>query len=159
MGFFGGASAPEEKSFLRTEWNQGVEDEIPGAVLHDAFWSASPSINRGTMFSYSNNYAGHMAVTINKNGVAGFNLSLGSQGASWGGLSLFTTLLSEDNGGVVDVFYELPVPGSGSLYPTASILFREVSIGQKYWVTLYLTGSAKYYTDINTLSAFSVIEV
>jgi len=142
------------KSSIRTEWDQGVS----GTVSGDVYWSENPTFNNGSMFSYIYDSNGRTQIEIKKNGVVIISLSLGSQGAAWEGMSLMTTLLSEETGGVVDVFYELEVPGGGSLYPTSSCLIRQVSVGEKYNIQVVPTGLSIGYDAINTLAAWSMVE-
>ena len=166
MGFFGGSSggggaAATVKSVVRTEWDQGNSGTFSDGTIAYPLWSASPSFNDGSLFTYHADYnsTGHLGIEVNANAKVGFNISLGSQGASWLNLSLITLLLTEENAGVVDVFYELPVPASGSLYPNASLLIREVTAGEVYYPSLYVWGDNKEYGDFNTLSAFIMYEV
>ena len=144
------------KSAIRTEWNQGTSGEIDGNT--PVYWSASPTFNIGSMFSYIYGTAGFTQIQINRDGVVIISLSLGSQGASWGDLSLMTNLLNEATAGVVDVFYELPVPAGGSLYPTSSCLIRKVFAGELYSVSVVPTGLGIAYNAINSLSAWAIVE-
>jgi len=70
-----------------------------------------------------------------------------------------TVLLNEETAGVVDVFYELPVPANGSLYPTSSTSIRQVTAGEKYNILVYAAGDTLAYTDVNGLSAWAFAEV
>jgi hypothetical protein len=144
------------KSAIRTEWNQGTSGEIDGNT--PVYWSANPTFNIGSMFSYIYGTAGFTQIQINRDGVVIISLSLGSQGASWGDLSLMTNLLNEATAGVVDVFYELPVPAGGSLYPSSSCLIRKVFAGELYSVSVVPTGLAIGYNAINSLSAWAIVE-
>jgi hypothetical protein len=148
-------SAPV-KSAIRTEWDQGNAGTISGNT--QVYWSANPTFNIGSMFSYIYGTAGFTQIQINKDGVAIISLSLGSQGGSWVDLSLMTNLLNEANAGVVDVFYELPVPAGGSLYPTSSCLIRKVLAGELYSVSVVPTGDDIPYGGINSLSAWAIVE-
>jgi len=163
MGFFGGGggAAATVKSVVRTEWDQGNSGTFYDGSIAYPLWSASPTFNDGSLFTYHADYNGngYLGIEVNANAKVGFNISLGSQGASWGNLSLITLLLNEDNAGVVDVFCELPVPASGSLYPNSSLLIREVTAGEVYYPSLYVWGDDKDYTDFNTLSAFIMYQV
>ena len=144
------------KSAIRTEWDQANEGTISGNT--EVYWSANPTFNIGSMFTYIYGTAGFTQIQINRDGVVIISLSLGSEGPSWGNLSLMTNLLNEANAGVVDVFYELPVPVNGSLYPTSSCLIRKVYAGELYSVSVVPTGASITYADINTLSAWSMVE-
>ena len=161
MPFFGGGGAIPPKSVVRTEWDQNNSGTFVDSNQSFPLWSASPTFNDGSLFTYHADYNGdgHLGIEVNKDAKVGFNISLGSQGASWGNLSLITLLLNEYNAGVIDVFYELPVPASGSLYPTASLLTREVTAGEVFFPTLYVWGDDKAYGDFNSLSAFIMYEV
>jgi len=110
------------------------------------------------MFSYIYGTAGFTQIQINRDGVIIISLSLGSQGGSWFNLSLMTSLLNEATAGVVDVFYELPVPAGGSLYPTSSCLIRKVLAGELYSVSVVPSGGNIGYADINSLSAWAIVE-
>jgi hypothetical protein len=145
------------KSSIRTEWDQSNEGTIDGFTR--VYWAASPTFNNGSMFSYIYDTAGHTQIEIKKSGVVIISLSLGSQGGGWENLSLMTSLLNEDtNNSVFDVFYELPVPASGSLYPTSSCLIRQVTAGEKYSIVVVPTGRTVAYDEINSLSAWSIVE-
>jgi len=144
------------KSAIRTEWDQGNEDTISGNT--QVYWSANPTFNIGSMFSYIYGTAGFTQIQINRDGVIIISLSLGSQGGSWFNLSLMTSLLNEATAGVVDVFYELPVPAGGSLYPTSSCFIRKVLAGELYSVSVVPSGGNIGYADINSLSAWAIVE-
>ena len=144
------------KSAIRTEWDQGNAGTISGNT--QVYWSANPTFNIGSMFTYIYSTAGFTQIQINRNGVIVISLSLGSEGPVWEGLTLMTSLLNEANAGVVDVFYELPVPASGSLYPTSSCLIRQVSAGELYSVSVVPEGGNIGYDYINALSAWSIVE-
>jgi len=145
------------KSSIRTNWDQSNAGTI-GFGTH-VYWGGSPQFNNGSMFSYIYGTAGYTQIQVNKTGVALVSISFGSQGASWGDLSLMTVLLNEENAGVVDVFYELPVPDNGSLYPTSSTVIRQVTAGEKYDILVYATGATIAYEDVNSLSAWAFAEV
>ena len=71
-----------------------------------------------------------------------------------------TVLLNEATAGVVDVFYELPVPDNGSLYPTSSTVIRQVTAGEKYDIFVYAAGDSSIgYDAVNGLSAWAFAEV
>lgn len=144
------------KSAIRTEWDQGNAGTISGNT--QVYWSASPTFNIGSMFSYIYGTAGFTQIQINRDGVIIISLSLGSQGASWSDLLLMTNLLNEASGGVVDVFYELPVPSAGSLYPSSSCLIRKVFAGELYSVSVVPAGGDIDYSTINSLSAWAIVE-
>jgi hypothetical protein len=144
------------KSAIRTEWDQENEGTISGNT--QVYWSASSTFNVGSMFSYIYDAGGYTRIQINRDGVVIISLSLGSQGTSWSSLSLMTNLLNEATGGVVDVFYELPIPNGGSLYPTSSCLIRKVFAGELYSVSVVPSGADITYGDINTLSAWAMAE-
>jgi hypothetical protein len=144
------------KSAIRTEWDQENEDIISGNT--QVYWSASPTFNIGSMFTYIYSTAGWTQIQINRDGVVIISLSLGSEGPLWGGLELMTSLLNEATAGVVDVFYELPVPVGGSLYPTSSCLIRKVLAGELYSVSVVPEGGDIGYDAINALSAWSIVE-
>ena len=144
------------KSAIRTEWDQENEGTISGNT--QVYWNANPTFNVGSMFTYIYDTAGYTQIQINRDGVIIISLSLGSQGESWGALSIMTNLLNEETGGVVDVFYALPVSASGLLYPSSSCLIRKVYAGELYSVSVVPTGGDILYNEINSLSAWSIVE-
>lgn len=146
------------KSSIRTNWDQGNAGEVGYGT--NVYWSEFPQFNNGSMFSYIYDTAGYTQIEVNKTGVALISISFGSQGTSWEDLTLMTVLLSEQTAGVVDVFYELPVPDNGSLYPTSSTVIRKVTAGEKYDILVYAAGSSSiYYNAVNGLSAWAFAEV
>jgi hypothetical protein len=145
------------KSSIRTNWDQGNEGTIGSGT--NVYWSSAPQFNNGSMFSYIYDTLGYTQIEVNKTGVALISISFGSQGASWDSLTLMTVLLNEETAGVVDVFYELPVPDNGSLYPTSSTVIRQVTAGERYSVLVYPAGADLAYEDVNSLSAWAFAEV
>jgi len=145
------------KSSIRTNWDQSNAETIGFGV--NVYWSGSPQFNNGSMFSYIYDAADYTQIEVNKTAVALISISFGSQGPLWGSLTNMTVLLNEDSAGVVDVFYDLVVPASGSLYPTSSTLIRQVTAGEKYSILVYPAGADLVYTDVNSLSAWAFAEV
>ena len=144
------------KSSIRTNWDQSLEETVGFGT--NVYWSSSPQFNNGSMFSYIYDTAGYTQIQINKTAVALISISFGSQGGAWSSLTNMTVLLNEETAEVVDVFYDLVVPASGSLYPTSSTLIRQVTAGEKYSILVYPAGADLVYTDINSLSAWAFAE-
>ena len=144
------------KSSIRTNWDQGNAGTVGYGT--NVYWSEFAQFNNGSMFSYIYDTAGFTQIEVNKTGVALISISFGSQGASWGSLTNMTVLLNEENGGVVDVFYDLAVPDNGSLYPTSSTVIRQVTAGERYSVLVYPAGADLAYEDVNSLSAWAFAE-
>jgi hypothetical protein len=145
------------KSSIRTNWDQSNAGTIGFGT--NVYWSSSPQFNNGSMFSYIYDDLGYTQIGVNKTAVALISISFGSQGAAWGSLTNMTVLLNEETAGVVDVFYDLVVPASGSLYPPSSAVIRQVTAGEKYSILVYPAGADLAYADVNSLSAWAFAEV
>lgn len=161
MGFFGGAiSSVSPKSVIRTEWDQGAGQDFFDDVQTDCLWATTETFNIGDLFIYHADYNsnGYTAIEVTRDSKIIVNCSLGSEGSQWSGASLVTNLLNA-NGSVIDVFYELPVPASGSLYPTASSLIRSVLAGDILYVSFKLAGADFTSSNINALSAWAIAEL
>ena len=145
------------KSSIRTNWDQSNAGTIGFGV--NVYWGNSPEFNNGSMFSYIYDTAGYTQIEVNKTGISLISISFGSQGNAWSSLTNMTVLLNEETAGVVDVFYDLAVPASGSLYPTSSTVIRQVIAGEKYSILVYPAGADLAYGDVNSLSAWAFAEV
>jgi hypothetical protein len=153
------------KSIFKVKWDAGAYNLLNG-TLNPTTWNSSALINTGGLFTYYADYDsnGYSAVKINRNSFCSFFIQIGSQGSSWGDLSLVTSLLKcptapdADGSGITDVVYELPVPASGSLFPTSTGFVRQVFQDEVYSIIFIPTGSDITQGDINSLSAWGIVE-
>lgn len=161
MAFFGGGAVIPVKSVIRTEWNQESGQQFPNNSQVSCLWSESETFNTGDLFVYHADYneQGYTAIEVTRDCKIIINCSMGSQGGAWAGATLATNLFNSVAGGVIDVFYELPIPDDGSLYPTASSLIRSANSGDIFFTSFKLAGDDFDAYDINTLSAWAIAEL
>jgi hypothetical protein len=166
-GFFsGGSSAITPKSIFKAKWYQSGDITLFDATLNQTTWDPSPIINTGDLFTYYHNYesGGYSAVKINRNSFCSFFVQIGSQGSSWGSLTLVTSLMKcptapdADGSGITDVVYELPVSASGSLFPTSTGFVRQVFQNEVYSVIFIPSGADITQSEINSLSSWGIVE-